>query len=103
MTNSTAQQSSNSQQANIPQGNNLITQEFTFKEFMTGTSKKTGKPFYMVQLHDFVTLENMNFFLQPDSNVSTNGINFKDKVRASFSMQFQFGELKPVLQSIVKI
>ena len=57
----------------------------------------------MIQLHDPSTLENMNFFLQADSNVSTNGINFRDKVRASFSMQFQFGELKPVLQSIIKL
>lgn len=82
---------------------NVIQQEFLFKQVMTGTGKKSGKPFTMVELHDPATLENMNFFLQPDSKVSTFGINFRDKVLAAFTMQFQFGELKPVLQSIVKI
>lgn len=83
--------------------NNVIKQEFLFKGEMSGTSKKSGRPYHQVELHDPNTLENMSFFLEQNSSVNTTGILFRDKVVAEFSMEFRFGNLQPVLQKIQKI
>lgn len=83
--------------------NNVVRQRFLFKGSMAGTSKKSGRPYSQVELHDPNSLENMAFFLDPDSTVNTTGIQFRDPVMAEFSMEFRFGKLQPVLQKIQKV
>lgn len=82
--------------------NGATVKQMLFKEENQGTSKKSGKDFHMVVLHDPETLENITFFLRDDSKVSAEGIRLKDKVNATFTMEFEFGRLQPVLQSLTK-
>ena len=65
--------------------------EFLFKGSNSGTSRKSGKPYSMIELHDVASLENTNFFLEPDQVVNTEGIKFKDKVEATLEMTIQNG------------
>lgn len=80
----------------------LMTKEFVFKKDETGTSKKSGGSFRVVELHDPTTLENTPFFIREGQNVSTVGIQFKDKVVASFGMDIIYGKAQLVLQSLIK-
>jgi hypothetical protein len=73
---------------------------FVFKGENKGTSKKSNKDFHIVTLHDPKTLENVDFFLRPGSEVSTDGINFRDEVIATFGMEVIFGKLQPVLRAL---
>lgn len=69
--------------------------EMLFKQDRTGTSKK-GNPYRIITLHDPETLENIEFFVEVDSPISTTGLKLKDKVKASFELGFQFG--RPQMQ-----
>lgn len=80
--------------------NTGIQQVFVFKGENKGTSKKTGNDFHIVTLHDPTTLDNVDFFLRPGSNVSTTGIQFKDEVIATFGMEVVYGKLQPVLRAL---
>lgn len=82
---------------------NIMTQDFLFKEDQQGTSKKTGKPFRILTLHDPVTLDNAEFFLDEESPISTNGFKLRDKVRASFTMQMRWGKLTTVITALEKL
>ena len=77
--------------------------QMLFKEENKGISKKSGNAFHMLVLHDPDTLENISFFLREDSKLDTKNILFKDKVNATFTMEFEFGRLQPVLQSLAKV
>ena len=83
--------------------NNVIEQEFLFKNANSGISKKTGKPYRMLQLHDQSTLENVDFFLDEESTISTEGLKLKDKVKASFAMQLKYGNFTPVIVQLQKL
>ena len=83
--------------------NNVIEQEFLFKNDNSGISKKTGKPYRMLQLHDQSTLENVDFFLDEESTISTEGLKLKDKVKASFAMQSKYGKFTPVIVQLQKL
>lgn len=83
--------------------NGATVKQMVFKEENKGTSKKSGNPFHMIVLHDPETLENISFFLRDGSRVSAEGLKFKDKVNATFTMEFEFGRLQPVLQSLAKV
>lgn len=83
--------------------NGTTVKQMVFKEETKGTSKKSGKDFHMLVLHDPETLENISFFLREDSSVTAEGIKFKEKVNATFTMEFEYGRLQPVLQSLTKV
>lgn len=74
--------------------------DMLFKEYSEGISKKNGNPYRMVVLHDPVSLDNVSFFIEEHSSISVAGFKLKDKVKAAFSMEFKYGRLQPVLQSI---
>jgi len=57
----------------------------------------------MIELHDPSTLENVSFFIREGSSVSTTGINFKDRVLASFGMEVVYGKLQPALHQLKKL
>lgn len=76
--------------------------QMLFKEFQEGISKKSGNPYRMVVLHDPKSLDNISFFLEENSSINVNGLQLRDKVEAIFSMEFRYGRLQPVLQSIKK-
>lgn len=80
-----------------------IKKEFVFKQAVEGTSKRSNKPYRMVELHDPKTLENTKFFLREGSTVNTTGLNFRDRVLATFSADITFGRLEFVLESLEKI
>jgi uncharacterized protein YqjF (DUF2071 family) len=80
----------------------LMVKEMVFKSENQGTSKKNGRDYHMIELHDPVSLDNINLFIRPENPVSTNGIQFKDKVTAYFGMEFIFGKPQMVLQSLTK-
>lgn len=82
---------------------NVMQQDFLFKDDNAGTSKKTGRPYRILQLHDQATLDNVDFFLDEDSTISTEGFKLKDKVKASFTMQLRFGKLTPVIVQLQKV
>ena len=65
--------------------------EFIFKSVNSGTSKKNGRPFVMVELHDPQTLENTSFFIPDGRHIETSQIVFKDNVIAELSMDFAYG------------
>lgn len=75
---------------------------FVFKKDDTGKSKKTGRDFRVIELHDPNTLENTSFFVRDHVNISTHGLQFKDKVIASFQMDIMFGRAELVIMSIRK-
>lgn len=77
-----------------------LQQVFVFKGENKGTSKKSGNEFHIVTLHDPETLDNVDFFLRPGSQVSTVGINFKEEVIATFGMEVVYGKLQPVLKAL---
>lgn len=81
----------------------VIRKEFIFKQAVEGTSKRSNKPYRMVELHDPKTLENTKFFLREDSKVNTSGLNFRDRVVATFSADTTFGRLEFVLESLEKV
>lgn len=93
---------SNLNQTAAPTGNGVTTKTMLFKEFNAGTSKKSGNEFRMVVLHDPLSLDNISFFLDADSPVSVQGLQLRDKVVASFGMEFRFGRLQPVLIDLKK-
>jgi len=80
----------------------VTTKEMLFKEYTQGTSRKSGNDYRMVVLHDPVSLDNISFFLDNDSPVSVAGLQLRDKVTASFGMEFRFGRLQPVLIDLKK-
>lgn len=80
----------------------LLTRDFIFKSDHTGTSKKSGQPYRVIELHDPVSLDNTRFFIRDGQNVSTSGINFGMKVVASFGMDIVYGKTELALQSIRK-
>ncbi|MCL6664554.1 hypothetical protein [Paenibacillus amylolyticus] len=71
--------------------NPTMAKEFLFKSSNSGTSRKSGKPYSMIELHDVASLENTNFFLEPDQSISTDGFRLKDKVEATLEMTIQNG------------
>jgi hypothetical protein len=81
----------------------VAAQEFIFKGESRGTSKKSGQAYHMIELHDPSTLENVSFFIREGSSVSTTGINFKDRVLASFGMEVVYGKLQPALHQLKKL
>lgn len=83
--------------------NGQTVKQMIFKEETQGVSKKSGNPYHMLVLHDPENLENISFFLREGSKVSAEGLKFKDKVNATFTMEFEFGRLQPVLQSLTKV
>lgn len=82
--------------------NQQLQKEFVFKQVIQGTSKKNGRPYTMIELHDPSTLENSTFFIPDGKNVSTEGIILRDKVAASFEMDIQFGKPQLVLTALIK-
>lgn len=81
---------------------NFNQKEMLFKSFTEGTGRKTGKPYRMVELHDPVSLDNVQFFLDDSSTVSVDGLQLRDKVIATFGMDVRYGRVQPVLQSLKK-
>lgn len=71
--------------------NPVIAKEFLFKSSNSGTSRRTGKEYSMIELHDVSTLENTNFFLEPGQDIPTDGFNLKDKVEAKLEMTILAG------------
>lgn len=90
------------QQAAAMQSMAFLTKEMIFKKDENGTSKKTGNSFRVVELHDPATLDNISLFIREGTFVDTTGIQFKDKVHASFGMDFVFGKPQMVLKDIKK-
>lgn len=80
----------------------VITKQLVFKQEVTGTARKTGKPFRMVELHDPRSLENTKFFLREGSSVNAHGLAFGDKVLASFSAEILYGKMEFVLDALQK-
>lgn len=74
--------------------------EMLFKEYVEGIGKRSQNPYRMVVLHDPVSLDNISFFLDEQSNVNVNGLKLRDKVKATFTMEFRYGRLQPVLHSV---
>lgn len=83
--------------------NGTITKEFVFKGANSGISRKSGRPYATVELHDPSTLENTTFFLNEGQTVSTDGINFRDKVAASLEVTISNGRPAFILHGIKKI
>lgn len=75
---------------------------FVFKKDDTGKSKKTGRDFRVIELHDPNTLENTSFFVRDHQTINTAGIQFKDKVIASFTMDIMYGRAELVITAIRK-
>jgi len=80
-----------------------IRKQFIFKQEVSGTSKRSNRPYRMIELHDEATLDNTKFFLREDSKVDTTGLKFKDRVMASFSAEMVHGRLEFVLDSLERI
>lgn len=81
--------------------NGFMEKDFVFKSDASGT--KNGRNWRSIELHDPITLDNTRFFVQEGQNVSTAGINFKDKVKASLFMDIRFGKPELVLAEVKKI
>lgn len=79
-----------------------IKKEMIFKQAVEGTSKRSNKPYRMVELHDEKTLENTKFFLREGSTVNTSGLQFKDRVIATFTAEMMFGRMEFVLDALEK-
>lgn len=82
---------------------NIMTQDFLFKDDNAGISKKSGKAYRILTLHDPKTLDNVDFFLDGDCTISTEGFQIKDKVKAAFTMELRFGKLQPVIVQLTKV
>lgn len=80
-----------------------LVKQMQFKGENQGKSKKSGNDYHIITLHDPVTLDNIDFFIREGSTVSTHGIQFKDKVQASFGMDFVYGRPQMVLLELKKI
>lgn len=78
-------------------------QDFLFKGDESGISKKNGNEWRRLTLHDPATLDNLDFFLDESSEVTTAGLKLKDKVQATMTMALRFGRLQPVVLSVVKM
>lgn len=81
---------------------NANTQQMVFKSYKEDTSKKSGKPYRMVELHDPQSLDNVSFFLDAESPITVEGLQLHDKVTATFGMEVRFGRIQPVLQGLRK-
>lgn len=65
---------------------------YVFKGYVNEKSKRTGRPFTMVKLHDPVTLDNTDFFLQDDVEINFDGLKFKDNVVATLDIGVNYGK-----------
>jgi len=75
---------------------------FIFKQSQKGTSKTSGRPYHIVELHDPNSLENVKFFLPPESTIDTSSMIFKDKVSATIQPTFKDGKIEQALVSLKK-
>lgn len=82
---------------------NLNEKVMIYKDEKKDISKKSNKPYHVLELHDPETLENVRFFLKEDTTVNTDGLKFKDKVKVEFVMSFQFGQLQPMISKLTKL
>lgn len=84
-------------------GTPAMVKQFIFKTGNSGTSKKSGKEYCMIELHDPETLENSQFFQREGKFINFTGIGFKDKVEAGFEMGVFNGRPALELSTLRKI
>lgn len=80
--------------------------QMLFKSIVEGTSKKNGRPYYMVELHDVNTLENVMLFV-PDDRLALRDtiakLTFKQPVLAQFDNVARFGRIQSELVSLTTV
>lgn len=83
-------------------GAGALVKEMLFKQDFTGISKKSGNQYRRITLHDPATLENMDSFVNDDVRIDTEGYKLRDKVVATFAMDYRYGRMEPVLVGLRK-
>lgn len=79
-----------------------LTKELLFKGTRKGESRKTGNPYHMISLHDPSSLENTDFFIPDNVEINTDGLKLKDRVIATFTLEFVNGRSQLALLAIKK-